>query len=439
MDDKIWVQEYLETIFNTNEKPSPSVVWEKVSKFGGKLYKYYSFEDVYAIENLKNGVVHFSKPERFNDPFDCAVSISLEKILEAFLPVLIGGNITVGGENEKLIKDCIKQILLGNQTELQSNIKEVKLIKLLITAPEFQKLIPRMVRGETISEVEMQQALVASLLDASFVSQLMSIIGSGSSPADLSQLSLNSVYPDIIAAIAQNPDILSSMGVEFSKENMNSLKQLNNVMKSNGLIEKLEKLSYISGLDGVKLKRDLEDIRKKLIPITEKLKENVNKQFAITCFSKVSNSILMWSHYSNKHTGFCVEYNFEKCRNWDALINLLPVLYSVERPSLPIGLFDFSNPQEIKLNNILNYIPELTMLLLSKSNDWDYEKEWRIINFQSQLIDGHLLDLHTVSHIYLGANISKENEGLIRDVARKQSIAVSKYRISPEKYELEII
>lgn len=103
-----------------------------------------------------------------------------------------------------------------------------------------------------------------------------------------------------------------------------------------------------------------------------------------------------------------------------------------------MGLIDFSNPKEIKLNNISDYVPELMMLLLSKSNKWDYEEEWRIVNHQSQLIDAHLLDLHTISHIYLGANISKDNEYLIRDVAKKLTIPISKYRISPDKYQLEI-
>ena len=437
MEDKVWVYEFLKTIFSSNEKPSPAIIWDKVSKFDGKLYKYYSFEDEYAIENLKNGVVHFSKPERFNDPFDCAVSISLDKIIEAYLPVLIDSDISVSGENEQLIKDCIKQILFDNQTEIQTDIKELKLIKLLITAPAFQKLMPKMVNGGKISESEIQQAVLSSFLDVSFATQFLGLIGSTSSPIDLSQLPLNDLYPDIISAIAQNPDMLSSMGANITTENIDKLKQLNDVMKSNSLIEKLEKVSNMGGFDGEKVKKDLEDTRKKLIPITEKLKESVNKQFAITCFSKLSDSILMWSHYANKHTGFCVEYNFEKCRNWDALVNLLPVLYSVERPSLPMGLFDFSNHQEIKLNNVLDYVPELTMLLLSKSNKWDYEEEWRIVNHQSQLIDGHLLDLHTISRIYLGANISKENECLIRDVAKKLTIPISKYRISPDKYKLE--
>lgn len=52
-ENVIWVREYLETVFSSKEKPSPAIIWDKVSKFGGKLYKYYSFEDKYSIENLK--------------------------------------------------------------------------------------------------------------------------------------------------------------------------------------------------------------------------------------------------------------------------------------------------------------------------------------------------------------------------------------------------
>ena len=233
--------------------------------------------------------------------------------------------------------------------------------------------MPKMVKGETISDTEVQQAVITSFLDTNFASQFMGLIGNIDSSVDFTKLPLNDLYSDIISAIAQNPDMLSSIGANVSKENISTLKQLNDVMKASSLIEKLEKVSYIGGFDGGKIKADLENARTKLIPLTERLKEIVNNQFAISCFSKLSDSILMWSHYGNKHTGFCVEYNFEKCRNLDVLINLFPVLYSVERPSLPMGLFDFSNPQQVKLNNVSDYTPELTMLLLSKSSEWDYE------------------------------------------------------------------
>lgn len=277
------------------------------------------------------------------------------------------------------------------------------------------------------------------LSDTRFASQYFGLLGRTGSPVDFSQLPLNELYPTIISVVAQHPDMLSSMGVDVSDNNLSALAILNDVMSTHGLTSKIEKITEIGGVDGKNIRSQLDEIRKKLIPLTEKLKELVNKQFAITCFSTVSDSVLMWSHYANKHTGFCVEYNFEKCRNWDALINLFPVLYSNDRPSLPMGLFDFSNPQDVKLNNILDYVPELTMLLLSKSSKWDYENEWRIVNFQSQLVDGHLLDLHTISHIFLGVNITRENEDLIRGVAKKQGISISKYGISPEKYALEIV
>ena len=225
LEDKVWVREYLETIFSSKEKPSPAIIWDKVSKFSGKLYKYYSFEDEYAIENLKNGVIHFSKPERFNDPFDCAVSISLNKIIEAYLPMLIDVNMSIGGENEELIKDCIKHILFDSQTEMQTDVKELRLVKLLITAPAFQKLMPKMVKGETISDTEVQQAVITSFLDTNFASQFMGLIGNIDSSVDFTKLPLNDLYSDIISAIAQNPDMLSSIGANVSKENISTLKQ----------------------------------------------------------------------------------------------------------------------------------------------------------------------------------------------------------------------
>ena len=56
---------------------------EKIRLFGGKLYKYYSFEDSYSLKNLYDKTIHFSKPEIFNDPFDCALGFSLDKAVAA--------------------------------------------------------------------------------------------------------------------------------------------------------------------------------------------------------------------------------------------------------------------------------------------------------------------------------------------------------------------
>ena len=31
--------------------------------------------------------------------------------------------------------------------------------------------------------------------------------------------------------------------------------------------------------------------------------------YGVSCFSKSNDNILMWSHYSEKHTGICLEFN----------------------------------------------------------------------------------------------------------------------------------
>jgi hypothetical protein len=44
-----------------------------------KLYKYQTY-NVQTIDNLKNGCIWFSKPARFNDPFDCSIPYVLENM-----------------------------------------------------------------------------------------------------------------------------------------------------------------------------------------------------------------------------------------------------------------------------------------------------------------------------------------------------------------------
>ena len=44
-----------------------------------KLYKYEPFNK-YSLSNLKNQQVYFSRPNTFNDPFDCSVNCNFEDL-----------------------------------------------------------------------------------------------------------------------------------------------------------------------------------------------------------------------------------------------------------------------------------------------------------------------------------------------------------------------
>ena len=58
----------------------------KYVKMPQKLYKYYSFDDKgYHLDSFKNNKIWLSNPENFNDPYDCLLSFTGEKLFNALI------------------------------------------------------------------------------------------------------------------------------------------------------------------------------------------------------------------------------------------------------------------------------------------------------------------------------------------------------------------
>ncbi|WP_349393654.1 DUF2971 domain-containing protein, partial [Clostridium perfringens] len=64
--------------------------------------------------------------------------------------------------------------------------------------------------------------------------------------------------------------------------------------------------------------------------LIEDSSKNLLNSLLICSFSECKDNILMWSHYSNCHKGFCIEYDFSKLIKSRALV--LPVIYSKNVP-----------------------------------------------------------------------------------------------------------
>ena len=99
--------------------------------------------------------------------------------------------------------------------------------------------------------------------------------------------------------------------------------------------------------------------------ITETIEDSKQRTLdsrGLLCLSKRSDSILMWSHYSQSHTGFVMGFAVEK----DPLFfwNPLVVKYSRKYPS-----FSYIKEQE----------QIITRGVGTKAFDWRYEKEVRVI------------------------------------------------------------
>lgn len=85
--------------------------------------------------------------------------------------------------------------------------------------------------------------------------------------------------------------------------------------------------------------------------------------FGLTSFSEENDNSLMWAHYADESRGVCVEYEVDVDN-----VNLFPVTYTNTLPSLSTSdiIFDSKN--------------SMIKVLTTKSIDWSYEREWRLVH-----------------------------------------------------------
>ncbi|WP_461672522.1 DUF2971 domain-containing protein [Priestia megaterium] len=174
----------------------------------------------------------------------------------------------------------------------------------------------------------------------------------------------------------------------------------------------------------------VEDYDKKL----KNLVESAQKLVLISCFSEKNNSMLMWSHYTNNHKGFCLEYNFIKPDN--ILFNpaitetLHPIIYRDE-------LFDIA--RYMKTEGLIGEIYLMYIIAYAsmiKSTEWSYEKEWRLIEIPSEEMDGLNLPFFQPESIYLGARINDVDKQMLIEIGCEKKIPVFQMKMKDDEFKL---
>lgn len=142
------------------------------------------------------------------------------------------------------------------------------------------------------------------------------------------------------------------------------------------------------------------------------------------CFSENIDSILMWSHYSNNHTGFALGYDLRSLLlPNDKNLGLYPVIYSEKRYNAEeFLLYLFGSLMQAPVHNV--DLMSSIKLLLYKSLDWQYEQEWRVIKSDaSNLFEGHSEPISLKPNsIYYGCRIAQEDYMLLHEIALRKGI-----------------
>jgi len=152
-----------------------------------------------------------------------------------------------------------------------------------------------------------------------------------------------------------------------------------------------------------------------------KLLEDTSAELGVLSLSEKNDNLLMWAHYAKSHEGFVL--GFDTTHSW---------FNQHKSPADP-----FNCPQKVRYSINRPFIAMLELsaqVILTKSIDWKYEQEWRIIKFLEEgdtivkmtpypLYPIYLFSFppDCIDSIYFGVRMSEDNQIAMTELLRKNS------------------
>lgn len=174
------------------------------------------------------------------------------------------------------------------------------------------------------------------------------------------------------------------------------------------------------------------EIYKQLKSLDSDFKTN-RSTIGVACLSESENSLLMWAHYANNHHGMCVQYELMEI-NKRLGFSPIPVIYSDDRVCL-----HSLNAETLEQDSTKLFLHSIT----SKSPEWSYEREWRIIRDHAACDEkwdenakGALLDMIQPSSIILGCEAKPEFEKSVKEYCETSKINLYKMEKDKALYRL---
>lgn len=150
--------------------------------------------------------------------------------------------------------------------------------------------------------------------------------------------------------------------------------------------------------------------------------EFVNSIYGIMSLSESATITPMWAHYGNNHSGIAIGFNLNELQKIvEGTISRIK--YTEEPVKIPFG-----NTEDV--NRYLD-------LFFTKSPEWSYEKEIRILktHFSNKKIQ---LNKNTISEIVFGMNAEAKNIEEIKSITNKNFENVKFYKIDRDKQEFKL-
>ena len=374
----------------------------------GKLYKFRSINKN-SLSNLKSQTLHCSKPSIFNDPFDCRVGLDLLSFFNAksdFKFEKIDG-----------ILSKFSKVYKGSLSLEECPDNEKNIIEYWLNSKSLCNFIDNN-RGKNLSDEEQAQ-----LLYQNFDAVKEVLYGIISDEMLREQLEINN---DLIKKLYDNmtPETFMQLSDDNSTYEMFAQSigvddDADGVSLNNLIYQKYN----LQNAD-VAIQMDNDFTR-----IDQEMSKMIDGLFYVVSLCNDFKNRLMWSHYADNHSGFCIEYDFSKEKGINQNLLTLPVIYSKVRPKFPWKAF-----MDAKNLNTEEASAEIMLSVLTKDDVWSYENEWRIL--VPVKLGEENIQAPPISCIYLGALCNEQNKATIISIANKLKVPVKQMVVDRGEYML---
>lgn len=158
--------------------------------------------------------------------------------------------------------------------------------------------------------------------------------------------------------------------------------------------------------------------------------QSVQMNTKVCSFSTRIDSVVMWGHYANCHTGFAMEYTVSDLGPGDIRRSLLsPVVY--HRDIYDVTKHHVKAAAKKDFNNLFGVVAAM-----HKSPDWSYEHEWRFIINAGKLFPDQNYPMPTPSALYLGSRIAKNDKDVLSAIAAAKGVPVYQMELSSHEFKL---
>jgi hypothetical protein len=97
------------------------------------------------------------------------------------------------------------------------------------------------------------------------------------------------------------------------------------------------------------------------------------KNYGVLSFVEVCDSIRMWAYYSDSHQGVCLGFERNESNDLGKWEHCIPVRYHDDNELPAVMPLALTQPETV------------TTILTTKSSEWSFEHEWRMLTYESNV------------------------------------------------------